>query len=400
MKSRTAVAMAKPAAEEPKRSFFSSLFKKPVTDDEEEDEAPITKRSRMPAVAARVEPGNSVPLPPVRPAGKPPSIQVASPPERPAEATTTLAKTSRVVQVAAAVPPTAEAPIIEAPASKPALTYHAAAAARALEWSADALLKPPKFFQVAETSVDASARKSAPAPQVAAAPAEPPVAVSSPNDAISARAVWQGPVPPIPPAEIPNVSPAEAKAAARRHPDAIEHAASGSIAPWPMPSQKRESERVPAELALAYAAQVEAKERTTLARTPPVGITAARPAAAPASPPGSTVLVKQPAGTARAAQPVVSPVAAVAPVRTVQRLDNPWMRAMITTPSAQNFMTTMIIGANDFRTLRPFLHKPPFLVRMAFSDNPTPGLEPDHFRGEAIVFISTVTFSNRTALLH
>jgi hypothetical protein len=415
MNSRTTVASAKPAAEQPKRTF-STAFKQPVGEDDEEEQVPV-KRTRMPAVAARAassapapapESEKPVPLPPVRPAGKPASVQVASAPhapERPAEATAP-AKPSKVFQAAAAVATRPDAPI-EAPAYRPMTTFQTAAALRAPERPAEALpaVKPPKLFQVAaavptttEAPIEAPASKPAPTFQGTGAPAEP-----SASDIISTRAIWQGPVPPIPPADIPNVSTADAKGAAgRRHPDAIEQAASGSIAPWPMPSQKRESERIPAELALAYAAQVDAKERRTPARAAaPMGATAVRaPApAAPAAPPGSTVAIKQSAGPARVVQPLALSPPAVAPARTVQRLDNPWMRAIITTPSAQNFMTTMIIGANDFRSLRPFLQKPQSLVVMTFAEEPTPGLDTERFSGEAIVFVSTVNFSNRTALL-
>ena len=173
-----------------------------------------------------------------------------------------------------------------------------------------------------------------------------------------------------------------------------------------MPSQTRESERIPAELSLAYAAQVDAKERKAPVRAAPMGATAVRAPAAPVastspstSTPTSTVVIKQQGGPTRGAQPAPAPMPAVAPARTVQRVDNPWMRAMITTPSAQNFMTTMVIGANDFRTLRPFLQKPLSLVMMTFSDDPNLGLDTERFSGEAIVFVSTVTFSSRTALL-
>ena len=54
MNSRTAVAAAKPAAEEPKRDVPSAAsVKAPAVEDDEEEEVPATKRGRMPAVAAR-----------------------------------------------------------------------------------------------------------------------------------------------------------------------------------------------------------------------------------------------------------------------------------------------------------------------------------------------------------
>lgn len=377
MNSRTAVAAARPAAEEPKRTAVA--FKPPVDEDEEEAApAPTpTKRGRMPALAAKTaspppapeaEPEKPVPMPPVRSAARAAAFQVASAPpaaERPVEAP----KPPKTLQVAG-TPPTAEAPI-EAP--KPAPTFQVAAAPAAPERS---LWPSP--------------------PTQTAVPTTP-----APSDVISTRALWHGPVPPVPPAEIPNVPPA-------RHPDAIEAAATGSVAPWPMPSQKRDTDRIPAELTLAYAAQVDAKEHKTPARPAPMGATAAKaPAPTPVALPtptggASTVLVKQPSSPVRSMLPVpppAVPAVAHAPAKIVLGLGNPWMRAMITTPSAQNFMTTMMIGANDFRALRPLLQKPTSTVVMAFSDDPTPGLETERFAGEAIVFVSTVTFSTRTALL-
>jgi uncharacterized protein YcbK (DUF882 family) len=88
------------------------------------------------------------------------------------------------------------------------------------------------------------------------------------------------------------------------------------------------------------------------------------------------------------------------PVKAGQRFDEPWLRAMIVTPSARSFMTSTLFGAQDFRTLKPFLQKPASSLSMTFSADPHRGLVSELFKGEAIVFLATVTFdSQRTAAL-
>ncbi len=89
-----------------------------------------------------------------------------------------------------------------------------------------------------------------------------------------------------------------------------------------------------------------------------------------------------------------APIAVVADQR-----DDPWMRAMILTPSAQDFMNTSLLGAPDFRTLSPYLRKPSQSVMMTFSDDPYLGMTDAKFSGAAVIFVSTVTFQGRTAAL-
>jgi len=43
--------------------------------------------------------------------------------------------------------------------------------------------------------------------------------------------------------------------------------------------------------------------------------------------------------------------------------------------------------------------KPSSAVVMAFSANPNPGLDHEHFSGASIVFVSTVSYTARTASL-
>ena len=75
------------------------------------------------------------------------------------------------------------------------------------------------------------------------------------------------------------------------------------------------------------------------------------------------------------------------------------MRAMIVSPSAQNFMSTSLMGAPDYRNLGAYLQKPTASVMMTFTDDPYLGLTTERFSGSAVVFVSTVTFNQRTASL-
>ena len=82
-----------------------------------------------------------------------------------------------------------------------------------------------------------------------------------------------------------------------------------------------------------------------------------------------------------------------------ERFNNPWMRAMIVSPSALDFMSTSLYGAPDTASLRPHLAKPAATVMMTFSDDPYLGMSSEQFRGNAVVFVATVTFRQRTAAL-
>jgi hypothetical protein len=80
-------------------------------------------------------------------------------------------------------------------------------------------------------------------------------------------------------------------------------------------------------------------------------------------------------------------------VRVGDRFNDPWMRAMIVSPSAQNFMKTTLLGATDFRNLGPYLQKPATTVMTTFSNDPYRGMICEKFDGSAVVFVSTATFS-------
>jgi hypothetical protein len=81
------------------------------------------------------------------------------------------------------------------------------------------------------------------------------------------------------------------------------------------------------------------------------------------------------------------------PVRIGDRFNDPWMRAMIVSPSAQSFLKTTLFGLPDFRNLGPYLQKPPAALAMRFTDDPQTGLPTDRFAGSAVTFISSVKFT-------
>jgi uncharacterized protein YcbK (DUF882 family) len=195
----------------------------------------------------------------------------------------------------------------------------------------------------------------------------------SANDIINERGYWQGLVEtqarPVPPADIP-----EARPAAVAEAPITGSVARGSLAPWAMP------DRAPARDAMAYAS----------------------PSAPVESRPGQAskarVVAKLPSqrdgnGTKQGARP------GPASVRVGERFNNPWMRAMIVSPSALEFMSTSLYGAPDTASLRPHLAKPASTVMMTFSDDPHLGMSSEQFRGNAVVFVATVTFRQRTAAL-
>jgi hypothetical protein len=112
--------------------------------------------------------------------------------------------------------------------------------------------------------------------------------------------------------------------------------------------------------------------------------------------PDTTVAIKR-----RGNRPsiVSDSLAAVAEVKPGTRFNEPWMRAMIVSPSVQDFMSTAQLGTPDYRNLGPYLQKPSGAVMMTFADDPHLGMTPDTFSGSAVVFVSTVTFNQRTASL-
>jgi hypothetical protein len=82
------------------------------------------------------------------------------------------------------------------------------------------------------------------------------------------------------------------------------------------------------------------------------------------------------------------------------RYDDPWLRAMIMTPSISDAMTATLYGRPDLSELRNLMHKPRASLMLSFSEDPFSGPAPDQFRGDAVVFMDNHAFDKRTASLH
>jgi uncharacterized protein YcbK (DUF882 family) len=220
-----------------------------------------------------------------------------------------------------------------------------------------------------------AAQKVAPPPQ-----GDDRFASLSPNQVIFARGYWQG-------------QPDGAAAAQPKNARGVEVAsadpnATGSVGPLPGASD----DRVPPQLALAYAEQSPSHAIAMAARA------AVDKAGAVIGESETTVAVKgvndQPKTSVQKAIQL-----AVAAVKVSERLDNPWLRAIILSPSVHRFLSTLAFGARDVTYLASLMVKPASSVMMTFSGDPNRGLSPDHFSGSAIVFLSTITYPTRTASL-
>jgi uncharacterized protein YcbK (DUF882 family) len=197
----------------------------------------------------------------------------------------------------------------------------------------------------------------------------------SANDVISERGFWQS---------LPESQPARRPAAVA----SADSAATGSVTPWP--TSKRENTGPATGPALAYA-----PTSHPAAPSRPAATAAARTAPAQKD---TTVAVKR--GTSQPTQAsAAAPAAPPKMVKVGQRFNDPWMRAMIVAPSAGGFMSTSLFGASDYRVLSPYLHKPTTSVMMTFAHDPYLGMTTEKFAGTAVVFVSTVTFGQRTASL-
>ncbi len=335
-----------------------------------------TQRSRMPGLLARLfgvgrDQAEDAAAAPVKAAATPRKPTPEPRSEKPA--TATASAESRIEKVARVpFPPAKPAKPTEqsASAAKPAQTYQVASAA-----SEPAFISATYEIALAMPN---SAGALQPASLIARASISAPTV--SANDIISERGYWQG-LPSAEPADTPPVSTARAISA----PTPRRAIASAAAAPWPI-ADRTDTEPVPN--ALAYAAQ---PTPIAVARTLPSGPTFTRAAGLPET----TISVKRGDDSVVPSRTTVASV-----VRVGDRFNDPWMRAMIVSPSAQNFMKTTVYGLPDFRTLGPYLHKPAATMMATFSEDPYRGMTSETFSGSAVGFTRTVTFGPpRTASL-
>ena len=90
-------------------------------------------------------------------------------------------------------------------------------------------------------------------------------------------------------------------------------------------------------------------------------------------PNGTTIALKRVAH--QIASTILSASASsVIAIKASGRLENPWLRAVLVAPSVHRFLTTLALGARDFRTLAALMVKPRSAVMMTFAGDANPGL--------------------------
>jgi len=132
--------------------------------------------------------------------------------------------------------------------------------------------------------------------------------------------------------------------------------------------------------ALAYATEADA---TNVERVRPMG------SRLPLMPKEASVMPAQAQSNTTVAE---KPLAAAAEASPGQRIDSPWLRAAMLTPSFSTYMTATRLGAVDMRPLQELLYKPSMSVAMTFSADPHLGVLANRFEGPAVVFLATNTF--------
>jgi uncharacterized protein YcbK (DUF882 family) len=300
-----------------------------------------------------------------------------------------------VASVAASVTPEQTVAAVPTPKARPtARTEPAPSGFNLASASTQPVRAPSRPAQTAEEPAPSGFNLASVSTQpVRTAPARPaqaaslvPQGTASANDIINQRSYWpntaETPTRPVPPANIP-----EPPRTAAAEATITGNVARGSLAPWPMPDRGASRDT------LAYAPT----ETSADVRSSPKARVAARPPAAPqrdAAPVANTTTVASATPDTGTAKPAARPS-----VKVGERINNPWMRAMIVSPSAVGFMSTSLYGAPDTAGLRPLMQKPPATVMMTFSDDPHLGMSAEEFRGNAVVFVATVTFGQRTAML-
>lgn len=217
----------------------------------------------------------------------------------------------------------------------------------------------------------------APAPRAAAAPMN--IAALSPNDIVNMRGLWQGlpETQPELPAMRADASMPDMTAARRLLASSLVAAGrdvTAAIGPFAA------ADRVPADVALAYAAQAGSAERFARAAQSQPRINAA-PAATVTTTGSASVAAKPPTIVASGHRSV-----------TAERLNDPWLRGLVMAQSVHHSLIVTVHGDPDYRTLSPYLLQPDSAVMMTFSHDPHLGMTAEAFTGSAIVFQATITF--------
>jgi hypothetical protein len=268
----------------------------------------------------------------------------------------------------------------------PAATAPAATAPAATAPAANALLvalerEAQRRRDTTTSPADEAAAPDQPAPYTSAhAPSQPD---PSPNQIVTARGDWD---------KFSASEPAAQTAKVRSPRKRITHT-TGAIAALP----GKLEDRVSRQLMLAYAAQ-QAKPQQSAAPTMPTAFTAqavdAQPSL-PQPPPATTIAVKRSADQIASTIVAARPRGASAAVPGTH-LNDPWLEAIMISPSVRHYLTAMMLGEQDYRALAKLVEKPAHAVTMTFGAEPNAGMTYDRFSGSAIVFIPSVTYQAQT----
>jgi hypothetical protein len=305
-----------------KRSFLAKLFGRDKDAEEADDNATVRETASDRGVTAKAEPSK---------AGKPALVQLASAGE----------------PVLTATRP------VPLPPRRPTPTYQLAA----------------------------SDSRPAPAPP-APAPREAPqlqLAALTPNQIVNTRGMWDAEAMTAASNKVAETNalsvPGTRRLSAGRETTA-------SIGPFntqiravedPIVKDRSTQDRVPSDVALAYAAAQQADGKARAAAVTSKGTASIANKAAEAV---TTRLTK--AG---------------------ERLDDPWLRGLVLAQSLQNSLVVTQVGDPDFASFTQFMRKPATSLLMTFSSDPHLGMTADQFSGSAVVFPATVTFASRHASL-
>jgi uncharacterized protein YcbK (DUF882 family) len=234
-------------------------------------------------------------------------------------------------------------------------------------------------------------------------PAEAAPQANTPNQVIVARGFWQGA-----PGDTPVARPAPSAAGAIAdvaRPNRVEVANADATASVPAFANGQD-DRVSPDVALAYAAQARSDAPTATATAAPSGppnteaLRAALIRSATGQPDNATTIaIKRVSGRTASVVFAVSKRKMSPLFADATRLNDPWLRAIMASPSVERSLTLAAPGVRDFRTLAEQMVKPAAGVMMTFTDDPNPGLAYNRFSGSAVVFTPTISYTLRTAQL-
>jgi uncharacterized protein YcbK (DUF882 family) len=287
-------------------------------------------------------------------------------------------------KVVAIAPKRADSRPIPLPAARPALQIAANTAPEAAPKAKEETAKTPVAFSLASATSE-PIHLSQPIRLMETANA-------SANDVITSRGYWEGLTTDLTPSATTEQEGARLALAAPQPAPAARSAAravetTGTVTPLPIKTADA-ADRVPHELALAYAMQVDVPPASPAARGQHLSSVLPRNAVTLGQSGTSTIARKS-----LPPPPVATTSATAGEAKSNDSFEDIWLRALVLAPDLQNYMTVTLLGAPDPRELRPLMEKPSAIVMMTFSENPHLGMTMDRFSGSAVVFVSTVTFA-------